>query len=147
MLLGHGSATMIVLADTGSSPSSWSSAATCAACIRRTCASRSSATTTPRTCPPASTSRRRLGRVEVAYTPTNSSWLNRIEAQFTALRYFALDGTNYRSHKEQGSMIRRYIIWRNRHAATPAYVRSSPEPMWPDQRLPERPVLSPRSWF
>ncbi|WP_435876563.1 transposase, partial [Rhodococcus pyridinivorans] len=27
--------------------------------------------------------------VEFAYTPTNSSWLNRIEAQFTALRYFA----------------------------------------------------------
>jgi len=30
--------------------------------------------------------------VEIAYTPTNSSWLNRIEAQFTALRYFTLDG-------------------------------------------------------
>ncbi|SCD66200.1 Homeodomain-like domain-containing protein [Streptomyces sp. Termitarium-T10T-6] len=54
--------------------------------------------------------------VEIAYTPTNSSWLNRIEAQFTALRYFALDGTDHRSHKEQGSMIRRYIFWRNRHA-------------------------------
>jgi transposase len=55
--------------------------------------------------------------VEIAYTPTNSSWLNRIEAQFTALRYFALDGTDHASHKEQGSMIRRYIIWRNKHAA------------------------------
>ena len=32
--------------------------------------------------------------VQVAYIPTNSSWLNRIEAQFTALRYFALDGTD-----------------------------------------------------
>ena len=39
--------------------------------------------------------------VEIAYTPTNSSWLNRIEAQFTALRYFALDGTDHASHKEQ----------------------------------------------
>ncbi|KPI30673.1 hypothetical protein OV320_0336 [Actinobacteria bacterium OV320] len=47
---------------------------------------------------------------------TNSSWLNRIEAQFTALRYFTLDGTDHASHKEQGTMIRRYIIWRNRHA-------------------------------
>ncbi|MFC9398454.1 IS630 family transposase [Streptomyces sp. NPDC057027] len=55
--------------------------------------------------------------VEIAYTPTNSSWLNRIEAQFTALRYFALDGTDHASHKVQGSMIRRYIIWRNKHAA------------------------------
>jgi len=54
--------------------------------------------------------------VEIAYTPTNSSWLNRIEAQFTALRYFTLNGTDHASHKEQGSMIRRYIIWLNRHA-------------------------------
>ncbi|MFI1432118.1 IS630 family transposase [Streptomyces lydicus] len=54
--------------------------------------------------------------VEFAYTPTNSSWLNRIEAQFTALRYFTLDGTDHISHKKQGSMIRRYIIWRNKHA-------------------------------
>lgn len=54
---------------------------------------------------------------EIAYTPTNSSWLNRIEAQLAALRYFALDGTDHPSHAEQGSMIRRYIIWRNKHAA------------------------------
>ncbi|WP_124284172.1 IS630 family transposase [Streptomyces sp. ADI92-24] len=54
--------------------------------------------------------------VEISYTPTNSSWLNRIEAQFTALRYFALDGTDHSSHKAQGSLFRRYIIWRNKHA-------------------------------
>jgi transposase len=54
--------------------------------------------------------------VELAYTPTYSSWLNRIEAQFQALRYFALDGTDHANHKEQASMIRRYIIWRNRNA-------------------------------
>jgi transposase len=57
-----------------------------------------------------------MNNAEIAYTPTNSSWLNRIEAQFTALRYFALDGTDHVSHKEQASMIRRYIIWRNNHA-------------------------------
>lgn len=54
--------------------------------------------------------------VELAYTPTYSSWLNRIEAQFQALRYFALDGTDHASHAEQASMIRRYIRWRNRNA-------------------------------
>jgi transposase len=53
---------------------------------------------------------------EIAYTPSNASWLNRIEAQFTALRYFALDGTDHATHKEQAGMIRRYIIWRNNHA-------------------------------
>jgi hypothetical protein len=54
--------------------------------------------------------------IELAYTPTNASWLNRIEAQFTALRYFTLDGTDHASHTEQASMIRRYIAWRNRNA-------------------------------
>jgi transposase len=53
--------------------------------------------------------------VEFAYVPTNASYLNRIECHFAALRYFALDGTDHRSHEEQNSMIRRYIIWRNRH--------------------------------
>jgi hypothetical protein len=54
--------------------------------------------------------------VELAYTPTNASWLNRIEAQFTALPYFTLDGTDHGSHREQASMIRRYLAWRNRNA-------------------------------
>jgi hypothetical protein len=57
--------------------------------------------------------------VELAYVPFYGSWLNRIEAQFTALRYFALDGTDHDSHREQASMIRRYIAWRNRHATDP----------------------------
>jgi hypothetical protein len=30
--------------------------------------------------------------------------------------YFALEGTDHASHKEQASMIRRYIIWRNNDA-------------------------------
>jgi transposase len=54
--------------------------------------------------------------VELAYVPTNASWMNRIEAQFQALRYFTLDGTDHRSHEEQNSMIRRYLAWRNRNA-------------------------------
>lgn len=57
--------------------------------------------------------------VELAYVPFYSSWLNHIEPQFTALRYFALNGTDHPSHREQGSMIRRYIIWRNRHTTDP----------------------------
>jgi transposase len=54
--------------------------------------------------------------VELAYTPTNASYLNRIEGHFAALRYFTLDGTDHASHAEQASMIRRYIAWRNRNA-------------------------------
>jgi transposase len=54
--------------------------------------------------------------VELAYTPNYSSWLNRIEAQFTALRRFALDNTDHPTHRAQARLIRRYIAWRNHHA-------------------------------
>ena len=58
----------------------------------------------------------KANNVELAYTPFYGSWLNRIEAQFTALRYFALDGTDHPTHHAQARMIRRYIAWRNRNA-------------------------------
>ena len=45
--------------------------------------------------------------------PTNASWLNRIEGQFTALREFALNNSDYRSHEEQIEAILRYLDWRN----------------------------------
>ena len=32
-----------------------------------------------------------VNKVVLAYTPHYAAWLNRIEAQFQALRYFALD--------------------------------------------------------
>jgi hypothetical protein len=57
--------------------------------------------------------------VELASVPFCGPWLNRIEAQFTALRYFTLDGTDHDSHREQASMIRRYIAWWNRHVTDP----------------------------
>ena len=57
--------------------------------------------------------------VELAYVPFYGSWLNRIEAQFTALRYFTLNGTDHADHHQQASMIRRYIAWRNRHVTDP----------------------------
>ena len=57
--------------------------------------------------------------VELAYVPFYGSWLNRIEAQFTGLRHFALDGTDHNSHREQASLIRSYIAWRNSHLTDP----------------------------
>jgi hypothetical protein len=52
-------------------------------------------------------------------TPTNASYLNRIEPKFTALRFFTLDGTDHHSHTERASMIRHHIAWRNRHINGP----------------------------
>ncbi|MGL3804609.1 transposase [Paeniglutamicibacter sp. R2-26] len=57
--------------------------------------------------------------VELAYTPFYSSWLNRFEPQFTALRRFALDGTDHPSHKAPAGIIRRFLTRRNRHATEP----------------------------
>jgi transposase len=54
--------------------------------------------------------------VELVFLPTNASWLNWIEPEFTAVRYFALNGTDHRSHHEQDTAIGAYIRWRNRHA-------------------------------
>ena len=48
--------------------------------------------------------------------PHYGSWLNRIEAQFKALRYFTLDGTDHPDHATQARLIRRYMAWRNHHA-------------------------------
>jgi transposase len=52
--------------------------------------------------------------VRVYLTPTNGSWLNRIESQFTALKKFALQPSDYRSHEEQQAAIESYLTWRNR---------------------------------
>jgi len=53
--------------------------------------------------------------IELVFLPTNASWLNRIECHFTALRKFAIRNSNYGSHTELASAIRRYIIWRNKN--------------------------------
>lgn len=53
--------------------------------------------------------------IELVFLPTNASWLNRIECHFTALRKFAIRNSNYKSHAELASAIRRYIIWRNKN--------------------------------
>jgi transposase len=53
-------------------------------------------------------------RIKLYFTPTGASWLNRIECHFTAMKKFALDNTDYRSHEEQQAAIQDYLSWRNR---------------------------------
>jgi hypothetical protein len=52
-----------------------------------------------------------LGTLVIVYVA--QAMLSRLGS--VALRYVALDGTDHATHKEQGSMVRRYIIWRNKH--------------------------------
>jgi len=53
--------------------------------------------------------------IELVFTPTNASWLNRIECHLTALKKFTIRNSNYKDFKEMGSAIRKYIRWRNKN--------------------------------
>lgn len=72
--------------------------------------------------------------VELVFLPTNASWLNWIECEFAALRYFALNGSDYASHDEQAAAIRAYVRWRNARAnpkrdfAISSAIRPAPQP-------------------
>jgi transposase len=55
-------------------------------------------------------------QVELVFLPTYGSWLNWIESEFAALRYFALNGTDHRSHTEQNAAIADYVRWHNTNA-------------------------------
>jgi transposase len=72
-------------------------------------------------------------QVELVFTPTYGSWLNWIEAEFAALRYFALNGTDHRSHTEQNAAIAAYVRWHNIRAQPKAnFATDSPIRTWTD---------------
>jgi transposase len=74
--------------------------------------------------------------VELVFLPTYASWLNWIESEFTALRYFALNGTDHQNHSEQGTAIADYMRWRN-HRAEPkrGFAPDSPIRTWTDYKI------------
>jgi len=55
-----------------------------------------------------------MHNIRLYFTPTDASWLNRIESHFTALKKFALSSSDHRSHEEQQHAIESYLFWRNR---------------------------------
>lgn len=58
-------------------------------------------------------------KVRFCFIPTNASWLNRIESQLTALKEFALNNSDYRTHEEQEEAINSYLSWRNHRRLLP----------------------------
>jgi hypothetical protein len=52
--------------------------------------------------------------IQAAWTPTEASWLNLIEAQFGVLKRFTLAHTDDRSHAQRRRRIYRYLRWRDR---------------------------------
>ena len=53
--------------------------------------------------------------VELVFTPTYASWLNRIEAIFSGVRYCMLANSDYPDHEQSRRAILAYVAWRNRH--------------------------------
>ncbi|WP_175648103.1 hypothetical protein [Nocardia donostiensis] len=81
------------------------------------------------------------------FLSTYSSWLNWIESEFVALRYFAPGGTDHRSHNEQDAAIGAYIRWHNQHARPNETSQSTPQsavrityPTLPDKAVEARGV-------
>jgi transposase len=72
-------------------------------------------------------------QIELVFLPTYGSRLNWIEAEFAALRYFALNGTDHRSHAAQNAAISAYVRWRNTRAQPKAnFAVGSPTRAWTD---------------
>lgn len=57
--------------------------------------------------------------VELAFTPTYSSWANPIEAHFGPLREFVLNNSDHENHAALGRAIRSHLRWRNSHKRDP----------------------------
>ncbi len=55
----------------------------------------------------------KANKVTFVFTPTNASWMNRIEREFTAREKFSLENCDYTSHEEQQAAIHSYLRWRN----------------------------------
>lgn len=56
----------------------------------------------------------RQNNVTLIWTPTNASWLNRIECQFTEIKKFVFDNTNYQTHQDLIKALNKFIIYRNK---------------------------------
>jgi transposase len=54
--------------------------------------------------------------MHLIWTPTNASWLNPIECQFTPVREFVISNSDPDSHAAVAIGLRRYAAYRNRHA-------------------------------
>lgn len=98
-------------------PGSWSSAFTCARSSHRLSGSRSSATTAARISAPAGPPCRHLGHGEQHRDRLHADEFILLNRSRHSSRRCATRAGRHRppSHKEQTSMIRRYIIWRNNH--------------------------------
>jgi len=58
----------------------------------------------------------RKHNIHMIWTPTNASWLNPIECQFTHVKEFVIRGTNYQNHNELKIALNKYVRYRNKQS-------------------------------
>ena len=56
----------------------------------------------------------RRNNTRLCFLPTNASWLNLIECQFTPLKRAVVSCCDYPSHEAMARAIHRFIRWRNK---------------------------------
>ena len=56
----------------------------------------------------------RRNNIHMIWTPTNASWLNPIECQFTHVKEFVIRGTNYKNHNELRIALNKYVKYYNK---------------------------------
>ncbi len=61
--------------------------------------------------------------VHMIWTPTNASWLNPIECQFTPVKEFVILNSDYSAHDDLADALRRYARYRNKHCKTQEVIR------------------------
>lgn len=67
----------------------------------------------------------RMNNVIFVWTPTNASWLNRIECQFTELKGYAFHNTYFRTHQQVRKAISRFLRYRNHRNAKRKYKKTN----------------------
>lgn len=55
----------------------------------------------------------RQNNIKMIWTPTNASWLNRIECQFTEVKKFVFENTYYQDHSDVEEATFKFLEYRN----------------------------------
>jgi transposase len=56
----------------------------------------------------------RKNNIHLIWTPTNASWLNPIECQFTHVKEYVIRNSNYQHHEELKQALNAYVKYRNK---------------------------------
>ena len=62
--------------------------------------------------------------VELVFTATNASWMNRIECHFAPTKQFVINNSDHPDHCSIGKAMQDYLRWRNKNAADNRILRA-----------------------